>query len=143
MIAAAMANHRHVGGPSLAAQPYGVAAPFSVLMPPAAPMASLGGTFGRYRIRLAKDGNDRLAACRLRFNVFNVGMGEGLSSSYSTGLDRDRFDEVCDHLIVTAAAIRYHATDAAESEVTYWGRWSLFPICFVLSAFGTWRPDPL
>ena len=27
-------------------------------------------------------------------------MGEGLSSSYSTGLDRDRFDAVCDHLIV-------------------------------------------
>ncbi len=109
MIAAAMTNHRHVGGPSLAARPYSVAAPFSVLMPPAATTASqtwrntepiVEGTFGRYRIRLAKDGNDRLAACRLRFNVFNVEMGEGLSSSYSTGLDRDRFDAVCDHLIV-------------------------------------------
>jgi putative hemolysin len=100
MIAAAMTNHRHVGGPSLAAQPYGGVAPFSVLMPPAATAASLGGTFGRYRIRLAKDRSDRLAACRLRFNVFNVEIGEGLSSSYSTGLDRDRFDGVCDHLIV-------------------------------------------
>ena len=109
MIAAAMTNHRHVGGPSLAAQPYGGVAPFSVLMPAAATTASLAwrdiepivdGTFGRYRIRLAKDGSDRLAACRLRFNVFNVEMGEGLSSSYSTGLDRDRFDPVCDHLIV-------------------------------------------
>jgi putative hemolysin len=110
MIAAAMTNHRHVGGPSLAAQPYGgVAAQFSVLVPPAATTAAqawrdtepiVEGTFGRYRIRLAKDGSDRLAACRLRFNVFNVEMGEGLSSSYSTGLDRDRFDPVCDHLIV-------------------------------------------
>jgi putative hemolysin len=109
MIAAAMTNHRHVGGPSLAAKPYGGVAPFSVLMPAAATTASLAwretepivdGTFGRYRIRLAKDGSDRLAACRLRFNVFNVEMGEGLSSSYSTGLDRDRFDPVCDHLIV-------------------------------------------
>jgi putative hemolysin len=100
MIAATMANHRHVAGPSIAAQPYDVAAPFSVLMPPAATAASLGGTLGRYRIRLARDRSDRLAACRLRFNVFNVEMGEGLSSSYSTGLDRDRFDEVCDHLIV-------------------------------------------
>src|ERR1700691_1530102 len=100
MIAAAMTNHRHVGGPSLAAQPYGGVAPFSVLMPPAATTASLGGSFGRYRVRLAKDGNDRVAACRLRFNVFNVEMSEGLSSSYSTGLDRDRFDPVCDHLIV-------------------------------------------
>jgi putative hemolysin len=58
------------------------------------------GTFGRYRVRLAQDGNDRIAACRLRFNVFNVEKGEGLSSSYSTGLDQDRFDSVCDHLIV-------------------------------------------
>ena len=98
-----MSNHRHLGGSSLAAQPYGV------LVPPAAATASqawcdtdqiVEGTFGRYRIRLAKDGSDRLAACRLRFNVFNVEMGEGLSSSYSTGLDRDRFDPVCDHLIV-------------------------------------------
>jgi putative hemolysin len=100
MIAATMANHRHVAGSSFAAQPYGVAAPFSVLMPPATTVASLGGKLGRYRIRLAEDRSDRLAACRLRFNVFNLEMGEGLSSSYSTGLDRDRFDEVCDHLIV-------------------------------------------
>src|ERR1700679_579767 len=95
MIAAAMTNHRHVGGPSLAAQPYGGVAPFSVLMPAAATTASLAwretepivdGAFGRYRIRLAKDGSDRLAACRLRLKVFNVGMGEGLSSPHSTGL---------------------------------------------------------
>jgi hypothetical protein len=85
MIAAAMTNHRPVGGPSLAAQPYGVAAPFSVLMPPEPTTASLGGTFGRYRIRLAKNGSDRLAACRLRFNVFNVEMGEGLSASIPPG----------------------------------------------------------
>src|ERR1700733_4527698 len=100
MIAATMANHRHVAGSSFAAQPYGVAAPFSVLMPPATTVASLGGKLGRYRIRLAEDRSDRLAACRLRFNVFNLEMGEGLSSSYSTGPDRDRFDPVCDHLIV-------------------------------------------
>jgi putative hemolysin len=63
-------------------------------------LARVSGTFGRYRVRLAQNGNDRIAACRLRFNVFNVELGEGLSSSYSTGLDRDRFDSVCDHLIV-------------------------------------------
>ena len=65
-----------------------------------APAIMSSGTFGRYRVRLAEDARDRLAACRLRFNVFNIEMGEGLSSSYSTGLDRDRFDPVCDHLIV-------------------------------------------
>ncbi len=82
----------------------------SALVPPAAAAGQtwqesgalpyVSGTFGRYRVRLAKDARDRLAACRLRFNVFNIEMGEGLSSSYSTGLDRDRFDPVCDHLIV-------------------------------------------
>jgi hypothetical protein len=73
MIAAGMTNHRHVGGPSLAAQPYGGVAPFSVLMPPAATAASLGGTFGRYRIRLAADRSDRLAACRLPFSLGGLG----------------------------------------------------------------------
>ena len=113
MIAAAMTNHRHVGGRNAAAQPYGRVASqltcSAALVPPPESVTSalwrdaepiVGGTFGRYRVRLAKDGNDRVAACRLRFNVFNVEMGEGLSSSYSTGLDRDRFDPVCDHLIV-------------------------------------------
>jgi len=110
MIAAAMTNHGDVGCPSLAAQPFGVVATqVSALVPPPSTAASplwrdtdpvVTGSFGRYRVRLAKNGNDRVAACRLRFNVFNVEMGEGLSSSYSTGLDRDRFDPVCDHLIV-------------------------------------------
>ncbi len=68
--------------------------------PDADALPYVSGTFGRYRVRLAKNGKDRIAACRLRFNVFNLEMGEGLSSSYSTGLDRDRFDPVCDHLIV-------------------------------------------
>ncbi len=105
-----MTNHRPVGGSGLATEAFGgVGAQASILVPPPAAAVSqlwrdtepiVTGSFGRYRVRLAKDGNDRVAACRLRFNVFNVEMGEGLSSSYSTGLDRDRFDPVCDHLIV-------------------------------------------
>jgi putative hemolysin len=55
---------------------------------------------GRYRIRLAEALADREAACRLRFKVFNIELGEGLESSYQTGLDRDQFDLFCDHLIV-------------------------------------------
>jgi putative hemolysin len=55
---------------------------------------------GRYRVRLAQSAEDRIAACRLRFRVFNIEMGEGLESSYQTGLDTDQFDEVCEHLIV-------------------------------------------
>jgi hypothetical protein len=55
---------------------------------------------GRYRLRLAQTAEDRDAACRLRFKVFNIELGEGLESSYQTGLDTDRFDLCCEHLLV-------------------------------------------
>lgn len=51
-------------------------------------------------MRLADSPEDVEAAQRLRFEVFNVEMGEGLEGSFRTGLDRDRFDAVCDHLLV-------------------------------------------
>jgi putative hemolysin len=65
---------------------------------PAAPPVSIGP--GRYQIRLAATLAEREAACRLRFKVFNIELGEGLESSYQTGLDQDQFDLFCDHLIV-------------------------------------------
>jgi putative hemolysin len=43
-------------------------------------------------------------AQRLRFEVFNLELGEGLFESYSAGLDADPFDEFCDHLIVEELA---------------------------------------
>lgn len=55
---------------------------------------------GSYCLRTARTRDDREAACRLRFRVFNVELGEGLDSSYETGLDIDRFDDVCEHLVV-------------------------------------------
>jgi putative hemolysin len=55
---------------------------------------------GRYRLRLAESIEDRDAACRLRFKVFNIELGEGLESSYQTGLDTDHFDLFCEHLLV-------------------------------------------
>ncbi len=55
---------------------------------------------GRYNLRLACSLAEREAACRLRFKVFNIELGEGLASSYRTGLDQDYFDLFCDHLIV-------------------------------------------
>ena len=36
--------------------------------------------------------------CAFRFSIWNS--NEGLEQSYATGLDEDRFDTVCDHLIV-------------------------------------------
>jgi putative hemolysin len=43
-------------------------------------------------------------AQQLRFEVFNLELGEGLAESYATGLDADPFDEFCDHLIVEQLA---------------------------------------
>jgi putative hemolysin len=55
---------------------------------------------GRYRVTLASTLAEREAACRLRFKVFNIELGEGLQASYKTGLDTDHFDLFCDQLIV-------------------------------------------
>ena len=53
-----------------------------------------------YRVRLANTTQEIEAALRLRFLVFNLEMNEGLESAYTDGFDRDRYDAVCDHLIV-------------------------------------------
>ncbi len=44
------------------------------------------------------------AALRLRYRVFNLELGEGLSSSAIEGLDRDAFDEQMAHLLVMERA---------------------------------------
>jgi len=54
----------------------------------------------QYCVRLARNADEVKAALRLRFEVFNLELGEGLESSHLTGLDKDRFDEACHHLIV-------------------------------------------
>ncbi len=61
---------------------------------------SIHAEVGRYRLRMAETAEDRDAACRLRFKVFNIELGEGLESSYRTGLDTDRYDLICEHLLV-------------------------------------------
>jgi len=57
-----------------------------------------------YRLRLADTPADVAEAQRLRYLVFNVEMGEGLASAAVTGMDVDRFDDVCDHLLVEEIA---------------------------------------
>ena len=68
--------------------------------PPAQIRPRIHAEVGRYRLRLAESVEDRDAACRLRFKVFNIELNEGLASSYQTGLDTDQFDLFCDHLLV-------------------------------------------
>ncbi|MFO7370083.1 MAG: GNAT family N-acyltransferase [Bacteroidales bacterium] len=54
----------------------------------------------RYCIKLAETFEEIDAALRLRFEVFNLEMNEGLRSSYLTLRDEDSFDRQCHHLLV-------------------------------------------
>lgn len=54
----------------------------------------------KYSVKLASTTQDIEAALKLRFDVFNIELGEGLSSSFHTEMDQDEFDEQCDHLLV-------------------------------------------
>jgi putative hemolysin len=53
-----------------------------------------------FRAGLAESLEDLIACQRLRYLVFNCELGEGLASSAPTGLDRDRYDFICDHVMV-------------------------------------------
>jgi putative hemolysin len=53
-----------------------------------------------YAIRLARTNADVQAAQKLRFEVFNLELGEGLAHSFVTGRDADPFDAICNHLLV-------------------------------------------
>ncbi len=69
-----------------------------------APLRGPSLTAGSYLCRLASTPGDLLAAQRLRFAVFNLELNEGLDTAYLSGLDQDRYDETCDHLLVEDTA---------------------------------------
>lgn len=56
-----------------------------------------------YTVKLASSTREFRAALRLRYEVFNVELSEGLQSSHSSGHDFDQFDAVVDHVIVSCA----------------------------------------
>ncbi|MGW4801926.1 GNAT family N-acetyltransferase, partial [Nonomuraea sp. NPDC004297] len=58
---------------------------------------------GRYTVGMATGAADLRAAQRLRYAVFAEEMGARLDSPVS-GLDADRFDAYCDHLLVRDGA---------------------------------------
>src|SRR5437867_3129701 len=60
----------------------------------------------KYVARLARSADEVRRAQRLRFEVFNLELGEGLAESHATGLDVDPFDKFCDHLIVEHVVTR-------------------------------------
>jgi L-ornithine Nalpha-acyltransferase len=65
-----------------------------------APSASPLIRAGALEVRLAATFAEIDAAMRLRFEVFNLELNEGLAASYEKGYDSDAYDAWCDHLIV-------------------------------------------
>lgn len=55
---------------------------------------------GHYELRFARDAEDLDRVLKLRFEVFNLELGEGLDESFESGRDQDEFDAVCHHLMV-------------------------------------------
>lgn len=53
-----------------------------------------------YRVLVASTEEERSAVFRLRFQVFNLELKEGMDSAYETGEDRDQFDDVCSLIYV-------------------------------------------
>ncbi len=54
----------------------------------------------KLEVRLAENQLEVERALSLRYNIFNLEMGEGLPQSAATQKDRDEYDYYCDHLIV-------------------------------------------
>jgi Acetyltransferase (GNAT) domain len=100
---------------------------------------------GRYRVRLAQTTAHRESACRLRFKVFNIELGEGLESSYDTGLDSDNLDVFCEHLLVEnkedgriVGTYRMQTGLAAEANLGYYSEQE-----FNFAPYGPLRRDIL
>jgi putative hemolysin len=89
---------------------------------------------GPYVARLALTDAERTAAYRLRFLVFNLEMNEGLESAFIDGCDKDRFDDVCDHLIVeemtTGAIVGTYRLQMGDVAGRNFGYYSEQEFCF-------------
>ena len=81
-----------------------------------------------FRIFLAQSPEDLVACQRLRYQVFNIELGEGLSTSDRSGLDIDPFDSFCDHLMVhdiesgkLVGTYRLQTGEVAAANLGYYG----------------------
>ena len=69
---------------------------------PPHPASRPAGTLraGRYDLYFASSLRELREVQRLRFEVFNLELDEGLDEAYALGRDEDRFDRHCHHLVV-------------------------------------------
>ncbi len=99
----------------------------------------------KYSCELATDPAEITAAQRLRFQVFNVELNEGLDHSYQTHLDQDAFDAVCQHIVIrelesqeVIGTYRLQTGDSAATHLGYYCEQE-----FDLAAFESWRSQIL
>ncbi len=81
-----------------------------------------------FRVSLAQTTQDLEECQRLRYLVFNLELGEGLSTSERSGLDIDPFDSFCDHLMVRdletsklVGTYRLQTGETAAQNLGYYG----------------------
>jgi len=81
-----------------------------------------------FRVILGQSSDDLIECQRLRYDVFNVELGEGLSTSDRSGLDIDPFDSFCDHLMVRdletgklVGTYRLQTGEVARRNLGYYG----------------------
>ena len=60
---------------------------------------------GKYELRFASTTNELDAIKRLRFEVFNLELEEGLEASYMSGMDEDAFDSICHHMMISKKSV--------------------------------------
>lgn len=60
---------------------------------------------GKYELRFASTPEELDTIKRLRFEVFNLELKEGLASSYETGKDEDAFDQICHHMMICKKSV--------------------------------------
>ena len=98
-----------------------------------------------FRVTLAQSVEDLTECQRLRYTVFNLELGEGLSTSDRSGLDIDPFDTFCDHLMVRdletgklAGTYRLQTGEVARQNLGYYGNQ-----LFDFSVYDAIRPEVL
>jgi putative hemolysin len=81
-----------------------------------------------FRVSLAQSPEDLIACQRLRYDVFNLELGEGLAISDRSRLDIDPFDSFCDHLMVRdlesgklVGTYRLQTGEVARKNLGYYG----------------------
>lgn len=89
---------------TLAVQPFQSVADFTGLWNKVDVLALPGKKADPYVVGFANSERCVEEALRLRYEVFNVELDEGLSDSAVTGLDRDEFDEQMTHLVLMDSA---------------------------------------